>query len=140
MRHKASKARRQGAPPSRFRLYRRANGFRIGGVCGGLADYLGIGVGAVRVAVVLGLVFFSATTVIAYVALWMLLPTAPEGLFATDEDERFWRDARTEPAGTLAGLGNRMRQIDRRMRALETVVTSPGFRMDRELRTPPPRI
>lgn len=139
MRHTETRARRNGAPPSRFRLYRRAHGLRIGGVCGGLADYLGIGVGAVRVAALLGLIFFTATTVIAYVVMWMLLPTAPEGLFADAEDERFWRDARTEPAGTVASLGKRLRQIDRRMRTLETVVTSPGFRMDRELRSPPPR-
>lgn len=51
---------------------------RLGGVCAGIADYLGMNVGLVRFLFVLS-IFFSATlTFWIYLALWFLLPTSAE--------------------------------------------------------------
>ena len=61
------------------RLYRSTVDQRIGGVCGGLAEYFGIDPTLVRlVAVILaiypGIVFFG---VLAYAIAWVIIPLAP---------------------------------------------------------------
>ena len=62
--------------PIRKRLYRDVDHRVLGGVCSGIAWYLGIDVVWVRIAMVL-LTFLSASTVvIIYIVLWMIIPAA----------------------------------------------------------------
>ncbi len=61
---------------SRKRLVRNTNDKVIGGVCAGVADYLGIDVTLVRVLTVVGAVFGLGTLVVAYVVAWAVMPTA----------------------------------------------------------------
>ncbi len=56
----------------------------LGGVCGGLASYLGIDSGIVRLVTVLAAVFTQVGW-IAYLALWALLPTDQGGPTGFDE-------------------------------------------------------
>ncbi len=49
------------------------------------------------------------------------------------DEEAFWTKVRTRPAGTLSTLRHRFRELELRLRRLETVVTSPGFRLRREI-------
>lgn len=49
---------------------------KIGGVCGGLAEYFNIDVTFVRLLFVIG-VFFGGLTIIAYIVLWMIAPRMP---------------------------------------------------------------
>lgn len=58
------------------RLVRRTHDKMIGGVCSGLADYLGVDVTLVRVLTVLAAFFSLGTVVVAYVVAWALMPTA----------------------------------------------------------------
>ena len=60
------------SPPRR--LVRRSDNAVIAGVCGGVADYLGIDPMVVRVATLVGAVLGLGTLVIAYLVLWVVLP------------------------------------------------------------------
>lgn len=46
----------------------------LGGVCGGIAEYFGIDVNAVRAGAVIAVFASAGTAVLLYLALWMLLP------------------------------------------------------------------
>ena len=50
----------------------------IGGVCGGLGDYLGVDPVLLRLAAVL-LVFAGGAGIIAYLVAWIVIPEAEEG-------------------------------------------------------------
>lgn len=60
--------------PTTRRLVRRSDDAMLGGVCSGVATYLGIDVTLVRVLTVLGAVFGFGSLVVAYVVLWAVLP------------------------------------------------------------------
>jgi phage shock protein PspC (stress-responsive transcriptional regulator) len=58
------------------RLARSRDDRWIAGVCGGVADYLGVDANLIRLLVVLGTIFGLGSLVIAYVAAWLLMPEA----------------------------------------------------------------
>ncbi|GAB3770473.1 phage shock protein PspC (stress-responsive transcriptional regulator) [Nocardioides ginsengisegetis] len=64
----------QPSPIPTRRLVRRTDNRMIGGVCSGVADYLGIDVTLVRVLTVLGAIFGMGSLVVAYAVMWLLLP------------------------------------------------------------------
>lgn len=47
----------------------------IGGVCGGIADYLNVDANLVRLVTVIAAVFGVGAVVIAYLIAWVLMPT-----------------------------------------------------------------
>ena len=57
------------------RLIRRTDDKVIGGVCSGLADYLGVDATLIRVLAVVAALFSLGTVVVAYVVAWALMPT-----------------------------------------------------------------
>jgi len=60
------------------RLYRSRTDAKLGGVCAGLGEYLGIDPTVVRVVYALVTVFTAVIPgVVAYVALWLLMPEGP---------------------------------------------------------------
>lgn len=60
--------------PTRRRLVRSADDRMLGGVCAGVADYLGVDPTVVRLlTVVLGVIFFPLAE-IGYVVAWMVMP------------------------------------------------------------------
>ncbi len=125
------------APPSRSRLYRRpGDEAKIAGVCGGLADYLGINASFVRFCALLGLFMFTLPTFIGYFVLVWALDERPQDLFETDEEKAFWRGVRVEPSQTVSGLAHKFRSLELRLRSIEAQVTSPEFKMDQDLRRP----
>jgi phage shock protein PspC (stress-responsive transcriptional regulator) len=60
--------------PAPRRLVRRSDDSMLGGVCSGVADYLGVDVTLIRLLTVLGAVFGLGSLVVAYVVLWIVLP------------------------------------------------------------------
>jgi phage shock protein C len=58
------------------RVTRNTDDAMIGGVCAGVADYLGLDVTLVRVLAVLGAIFGLGSLVVAYVVAWLLMPQA----------------------------------------------------------------
>ncbi len=60
------------------RLTRSVTDRKLGGVCGGLADYLGLDVAIVRVLAVISIVFWGIGG-LAYLIAWMVIPSADAG-------------------------------------------------------------
>jgi phage shock protein PspC (stress-responsive transcriptional regulator) len=58
------------------RLYRSRSEKMVGGVCGGLAEYLGMDVTLIRVLWVL-VTLLAGTGLLIYVVLWVLIPLEP---------------------------------------------------------------
>lgn len=58
----------------RTRRLTRSHDRVLGGVCSGLADFLGVDVTLVRVLAVIGTLLGFGTIALAYVVLWVLLP------------------------------------------------------------------
>jgi phage shock protein C len=106
-------------------LYRDPAHGRIAGVCAGLANYFGIGVGAMRLSViVLGCVFLGPV-LFGYVLLAVLLPRRPAQLYRDSADEAFWHSVARHPANTVGGLSRRFRALEDRLARMERRVTSP---------------
>ncbi len=129
--------RRHGEEPgwfSHIRLYRDTEEGRIRGVCAGIAAYFGIPALIVRGLWLIGLFMNPPLVAISYFILAWLLPDRPGDLFASDQEEAFWKQVRTEPAGTVHDLRHRFRTSEQRLRAMEAYVTSPEFELNRELR------
>ena len=121
--------------PLRSRLYRRPRPQqKIAGVCGGIADYFGIGAKWVRLVFVIAFVFAQFPVLIFYVILGFVLPVRPDDLYQSPQEEAFWQSVRRDPPRTVHSLRSKFRDLERRLRAAEATVTSPEFRMDQELK------
>jgi phage shock protein C len=66
------------APPSGpgKRLVRRSSNKMVAGVCGGVADYLGIDANIVRLALVAAVILGFGTGIVLYAVGWWLMPQA----------------------------------------------------------------
>ncbi|HEX5090113.1 MAG TPA: PspC domain-containing protein [Nocardioides sp.] len=60
--------------PSPRRLVRRTDDKMLGGVCAGLADYLGLDRTLVRVLAVLATVLGAGSVIVAYLVAWVIVP------------------------------------------------------------------
>ncbi|HEX6290079.1 MAG TPA: PspC domain-containing protein [Herpetosiphonaceae bacterium] len=87
------------------KLYRSRTNSMIGGVCGGLADYLGIDVTIVRLFFVL-LALGNGPGVLIYIILWIILPLEGEGALASTTTVR---SGASEIAGHARNLGSEAR-------------------------------
>jgi phage shock protein C len=97
----------------RYRLWRDRDRGLIAGVCAGIADYVGAEPIVVRIIAVAGLIFFFVPTLIAYIVLALALRPKPPALYATRDEETFWRGVNTAPADTFATLKRKFRDLDR---------------------------
>ena len=120
--------------PSRNRLYRDKDRAILGGVCAGLADWTGVNRGALRIIVVIMTFPFTFVMVAGYIALWLLLPKRPRGLYRDAADQEFWEEVRRSPRDSAGHLHRRFRDLDGRLQRMEAWVTSSEYRIDRELR------
>lgn len=116
------------------RVYRDTERGWIAGVCAGIADYLGVEPLPVRLAAALCLVFFFVPVLVAYAVFALVLKPKPAALFASADEEAFWRTVRTGPGEVLHGLRGRFRTLDRRVGRMETLVTSDEFDLRRGFR------
>lgn len=64
-------------PPRARRLYRSSDNKVIGGVCGGLGEYLDVDPNLVRVVAAM-LLFFGGLSLWVYIIMWIILPKAPD--------------------------------------------------------------
>jgi phage shock protein C len=107
---------------------------KLMGVCAGLADYTGIDVTLVRVAVVLGTVLGSGILIFAYLVIGWVANDKPREFYdANPEDAKFWQGVRARPGGTVRDVRARFRDIDRRLADVETHVTSTNSRLANEI-------
>lgn len=117
-----------------FRLYRDTERGILAGVCAGIADYVGVEPIVVRLVTVLGLFFFFPVTLITYVVLAIALRPKPPALYASRDEEEFWRGVSTAPADTLQSLKRKFRDLEDRLGQMEGQVASGDFDLHRKFR------
>jgi phage shock protein C len=96
------------------------------GVCAGIADYTGFDALWIRLLLVLSTVFGAAPfTIIGYFVVAFLADAKPRQFYEeSPEKTKFWREVRLAPSATLGSTRSHFRDIDRRLRDIETYVTS----------------
>lgn len=115
------------------RLFRDPRNGIILGVCAGIAGYFGVERWVVRLAAVVALLMFTPATLLVYLVLGFILPRAPERLYESSEEARFWRNVRVDPARSFSELRHRFRGLEHRLRAMEAYVTSEAYRVNRDI-------
>lgn len=68
------------------KLYRSKGDRKIGGVCGGIAEYFGIDSTLIRLIAVI-LIFVSGAGLIAYIVAWAIIPERPSHIDVSFEAE-----------------------------------------------------
>jgi phage shock protein C len=116
------------------RLYRDSRRAWLAGVCSGIADYFGVSVGLVRFLTFLSAIFFTMPTLFGYLVAALLLRRKPDHLYASGEEEAFWRSVRLEPSRTARDLVRKFEELERRVRAAEARVTSSEFKLRRQFK------
>lgn len=119
----------------RTRFYLDKQNAKWSGVCAGIADYTGMDVTLVRIAVVILTILggFPWTLIAYWVAAWMA-PAKPVELYMEDkEDQKFWQGVRRSPHRTARQVRARFRDVDRRLADVEAYVTSSNSRLAREI-------
>jgi phage shock protein C len=118
---------------ARTRFYRdKANG-KVMGVCAGIADYTGLEVLWVRLAVVVGTVCGMGFLPVIYFALGFLAQDKPRGLYADAEEQKFWQGVRQSPTRTAREVRAQFREIDRRLAEVEAFYVSSNPRLAAEI-------
>jgi phage shock protein C len=119
---------------TRHRLWRDTDRGILAGVCAGIADYIGVEPIVIRLAAVLGLIFFFPPTIVVYVVLAIVLRPKPAALYASPDEEAFWRGVGTAPADTLHSLKRKFADLEARLGQMESEVASGDFELHREFR------
>jgi phage shock protein C len=119
---------------TRHRLWRDTDRGIIAGVCAGIAGYIGVEPIVVRLVAVLGLVFFFPPTIVTYVILALVLRPKPPTLYASPDEEAFWRGVGTAPADTLHSLKRKFADLEARLGQMESQVASGDFDLHRRFR------
>ncbi len=129
------------------RFYRDADRAVLGGVCAGLAGYLGFNLKMTRFLAFIAFLMAMPIAVIGYLAAVFLIPSASgKGFGAADlhkerrPSRRDRRKARKEQESTdapkssvAADINHRCQSMDERLARLEKHVTSKRFQIEQEL-------
>jgi phage shock protein C len=133
---------------SQRRLYRDADRAVLGGVCAGLAGYLGFNLKVTRFLMFIAFLTAMPIAVIGYLAAVFLIPSASSLNYGVETEETFCRRRKSrksrkarnerefaEPsrASVAADIDHRCRSIDERLVRLEKLVTSRRFQLEQEL-------
>ncbi len=138
---------------SRGELYRDPSRAKIGGVCAGLADYLGWEAWLVRILVVSGVLFGMPFLVMIYIAAWFILDKKPKNLQRQDNynqqapeqnndragfdssikvKARIWQ-AGEPPKQAFHDIRRKFNALEKELRKIEQYVTSTEFTISREI-------
>lgn len=111
---------------ARTQFYLNKQDAKYKGVCAGIADYTGVDVMWIRVAVVL----LTVTGVgfpwvpVAYMLIAWMAAAKPIGLYQSAEDAKFWQGVRSNPRRSTAEVRSKFRDLDRRLADIELHYTS----------------
>ncbi|WP_115718316.1 envelope stress response membrane protein PspC [Gallaecimonas mangrovi] len=116
-------------------LYRYPDEARFGGVCAGIAHYFNLETWLVRVLVVAGVILSGSFFFVAYFALWFILEKAP--VKASSEKpvqlkNQVWQ-AGEPPRQAVKDLNEQFSRLEKRLRSLESHVTSTEFQLNRQI-------
>ena len=125
-----------GPGPNRHRLRRNTQRGKIAGVSAGLADYFDWNVNWIRFGWIVATVFAFPLPPIAYGVLAILMKPAraDDPVYASREEERFWRTFSSRPTATVSAMKHRFRALDARIAEMERAVTSSEYDLRRQFR------
>jgi phage shock protein C len=86
------------------RLYRSTSSKIVGGVCGGIAEYLGLDPTLVRIITVL-LFFLPGIGLLTYIIAWIIIPLRPPDAELSEQEQQFSSWNKYLPGLILIGLG-----------------------------------
>jgi phage shock protein C len=118
----------------RTTLYRDAHNGRLMGVCAGIADYTGINVFWVRLVTVISL--FTPLNWISFPGYFIagfLLNKKPPYLYRDESEKKYWQRVRQNPKRTAREIRAALRDIDRRLAAVESHYVSSNPRLAAEI-------
>ena len=141
-------------------IYRDTKHGRIAGVCAGIAEYFGLEVWLVRILTVTAFFLLAGPFVfVTYIACWFIFDKRPENtphvtahressdtskgwrnssVSNTEDNERVevktkvWQ-AGEPPRQAFHDIANRFQGIEKRLRKIETYVTSREYQLNREI-------
>ena len=114
------------------RLYRDPEHAWIAGVCAGIAKFFDISRFCVRLITLVCLFVVTVPTMIVYGIAWMILDKPPE--YRRERSERRRKTTQREWREVRDGVGERLRNLDRRIQDIEARVTSSEFDLEKEFR------
>ena len=125
-------------------FYRDRDRAILGGVCAGLANYLGFNLKVTRILAFIAFLTAMPIAIIAYLAAVFLIPSESHGDYDAATDGRCRRRKRrklkediqnAEPAkpSTADVINRRCESLDERLKRLEKHVTSKRYQLDQEL-------
>ncbi len=116
----------------RTTLYRDKSNAKLMGVCSGIADYTGINVFWVRMALVI-LVLSTGVALPAYFIAGMLLDKKPPYLYSDQQETKYWQGVRQSPKRTAREIRSKMKDVDRRLAEVESFYVSSNPRLNAEI-------
>ena len=120
------------------RLYRDADRAVLGGVCAGLATYLGFNLKVTRFLCVIAFLCAFPFAVVAYLAAVLVIPSSSSRIYDDELREERRKEAlrdeilRAKP--TVRDVRERYREMDERLARIERYVTSSRYQLDEEFR------
>lgn len=118
--------------PSRTKFYRDKQNGKWAGVCSGLADYTGVEALWIRIGFLILTIAFG-WPLLAYIAIAMLAPVKPIGLYRNPDEQKFWQGVRANPARGSRDVRASFRELDRRLADIELYYTSRNTRLADEI-------
>ena len=120
------------------RLYRDADRAVLGGVCAGLATYLGFNLKVTRFLCIIAFLCAFPFAVVAYLAAELVIPSSSSRIYDDELHEERRKEAlreailRAKP--TVRDVRERYREMDERLARIERYVTSSRYELDEEFR------
>ena len=120
------------------RLYRDADRAVLGGVCAGLATYLGFNLKVTRFLCIIAFLCAFPFAVVAYLAAVLIIPSSSSRIYDDELREERRKEAlreeilRAKP--TVRDVRERYRDMDERLARIERYVTSSRYTLDEEFR------
>lgn len=120
---------------SERRFYRDADRAVLGGVCAGLAGYLGFNLKVTRFLAFIAFLMAMPIVVIGYLAAVFLIPSSSSRVVDRATEREKEQARRTPPSSATADeVRRRYQSLDKRLARLEKHVTSKRFQLEQELR------
>lgn len=118
----------------KFHLYRSREDRVCCGVCGGIAEYFDWHPWAVRFALIALICIGMPWLIIVYICAALFMKEGPRKAFRSFEEEEYYNSYQTSRSETVKKTRRTYSALDKRLQRLETIVTSPTFGIDDELR------
>ena len=117
----------------RTTLYRDKQNAKLMGVCSGIADYTGVNVLWIRLAMMVLCFMTSGGVIPFYFIAGLALNKKPAELYVDRDEQKYWQRVRQSPARTAREVRARFRDIDRRLAEVESYYVTNNPRLSAEI-------